>query len=240
MTKPSFMVIGVQKSGTTTLFVWLKDHPLIRAHLTKKEIHYFDQNFGRGKTWYESQFPKLGKNEVAFEASPCYIFYPEVPKLIQGMYNKIKFITIMRNPMDRAFSLYQYNRRKGYEPYSFKKALELEEERLVKNRRSYDIFGYKKRGMYGEQVERWLKYFPKEQCLFMQSEELWRNVTKNYTKIIEFLGLPVIIPNSVKRKKAYNKGFIKGNLKDRDLLKGYFDESNEKLYSLIGERYDWD
>src|SRR4051794_39950057 len=75
---PDFLIIGAQKSGTTSLYDYLCQHPQVRPAMTK-EVHYFDFNFTRGTRWYRSHFP-LGvgsRNWVTGEATPYYLFHPE-------------------------------------------------------------------------------------------------------------------------------------------------------------------
>jgi hypothetical protein len=54
---PSFLIIGAQKCGTTTLHAYLAEHPQI-ATSAEKELHYFDREANYpDEAWYRSQFP---------------------------------------------------------------------------------------------------------------------------------------------------------------------------------------
>ena len=55
---PDFIIIGAQKSGTTTLYNNLIRHPQVVQAL-RKEIHFFDINYRKGVTWYQAHFPSL-------------------------------------------------------------------------------------------------------------------------------------------------------------------------------------
>ncbi len=137
---PDFVIIGAQKSGTTSLYDFVIRHPEIAPAL-KKEMHYFSINYKFGEQWYRSNFPtnlsrryftkKTGQKLLSGEASPSYLFYPTVPSRMKKVLPDVKLIVILRNPVDRAYSQYHHSRRKGRETLSFEKAIELEEERRV-------------------------------------------------------------------------------------------------------------
>ena len=90
---PAFLIIGAQRSGTTSLYKYLASHPQVRMPFVK-EIHYFDLNFGRGQKWYHSNFPlRLGRDDVITgEASPYYIFHPQAPARVWGYDHNLKLI----------------------------------------------------------------------------------------------------------------------------------------------------
>ena len=100
---PDFLIIGAMKSGTTSLYAYLKQHPMIIPSI-KKEIHYFDNGwkFGantlqKGEKWYRSHFPvQNAKNKICFEASPSYLYNPDVPKRIFELIPKVKIIVAAR------------------------------------------------------------------------------------------------------------------------------------------------
>src|ERR1700736_1276370 len=82
---PDFIIIGAQKGGTTSLYLYLTEHPNIGG-ARMKEINFFDKNFQRGIWWYRAQFPvgfykyyaeNVRRQDLLIgEASPNYLFYP--------------------------------------------------------------------------------------------------------------------------------------------------------------------
>jgi len=130
---PDFIIIGVQRGGTTSLYKYMTKHPKIIPAL-KKEIHFFDNKFGKGLSWYESQFmqnpffcllkrKRKSEDTITGEASPYYIYHPHVPKRISKILPNVKLIAILRNPIERAFSHYNHEVRLGAEKLSFEDAL---------------------------------------------------------------------------------------------------------------------
>src|SRR4051812_43533914 len=74
---PDFIIIGVQKGGTTSLYRYLIQHPDVLA-ATRKETHYYDELHAKGLKWYKGFFPKINAAEKPFltcEATPDYFFY---------------------------------------------------------------------------------------------------------------------------------------------------------------------
>ena len=76
---PDVIIIGAQKSGTTSLYYYLSQHPHLMLSY-KKAVHFFDgglnpnvDNFNKGQAWYRSHFPlkrNTNNNQKVFEASP--------------------------------------------------------------------------------------------------------------------------------------------------------------------------
>lgn len=252
--KPDFIIIGAQKAGTTGLFFTLSKHSLI-VEGSKKEIHYFDNDDWYAKNelhTYHSFFPlpfSLPKGAKLFEATPIYIFHPEVAKRLHQYNPNLQLILILRNPADRAFSAWtmyhhHFNAKTGlyedlHDPRTFTEAVE-EELAVIEHSTYYeDKKAYVKRGLYHYQVEEFLKYFPKEQILFLESKDLKKSFEQNLAKVQDFIGVPqedlhIIQANKSKisDKELYTKDIQK--------LKEFYKPHNEKLFELIGQEYQWD
>jgi len=125
---PDFLIIGFPKCGTTSLYEYLLQHPDIHPPIGK-EIDYFDRLYSRGRNWYKVRFPTvfkkniftkvLGRDFLTGEATPRYMIHPHALNRIKKILPKAKFIILLRNPIDRAFSHYNMNFRNGYENLSF-------------------------------------------------------------------------------------------------------------------------
>lgn len=248
-TKPAFLIIGTQKGGTTSLYHYLTQHPNIKAAAVK-EIHYFDEQYDHGFDWYKRHFPSdLSAHDITGEASPYYLFHPQTPSRVRELLPDMKLIVLLRNPVDRAYSHYQMMVRKGFEQLSFPEALLAESarvqdeyERMVQDPsyRSANCihFSYLKRGLYAEQLERWLQYFPPEQFLIMNSESLFQDAAECCQRAWEFLGMPAW---GLTEFTQLNKGDYTSDIPAETLkwLYEYFEEPNRQLFNLIGEKYDW-
>lgn len=116
--RPSFLIIGAQKAGTSALYEYLSVHPNIVPAATK-ELHFFSKQarYDRGETWYHSNFPypyRLGKQGMTFDATPNYLYWPGACARIAAYDPTIKMIALLRNPIERAFSQWNMNRHRFY------------------------------------------------------------------------------------------------------------------------------
>lgn len=252
---PDFIIIGAQKSGTTSLYAYLRQHPRLRPSF-RKEVHFFDggldpsvDNFEKGQIWYRANFPSrlvLHKNHKTFEASPLYVFNPLAPARMFALVPKAKIIVVLRNPTERAISQYFQQRRKNRESLSIFDALKEEEKRLepVITKEDYksDVFihhSYKRRGLYKEQLERYLTYFPWQQILILTSDELFTKTADTLSRVFEFVGVNkgFKVKNLTPRNVAKDKGYVSPEV--YEYLNRYFTPHNRQLYELVGKNYGW-
>ena len=183
---PSFLIIGTQKGGTTSLYRWLGQHPQV-VEASRKEVHYFDINFSRGERWYRSHFPLLrglADGQVTGEGSPYYMCHPHAPARIASLLPDVRLIVLLRNPVERAISHYFHSHRNGREPLEIQQAMDQEESRLDRewarmqadgayNSRAHRWYSYKARGRYLEQLQAVQTWFSPEQLLILRSEDLF-------------------------------------------------------------------
>ncbi|MGI8908756.1 MAG: sulfotransferase family protein [Candidatus Sumerlaeaceae bacterium] len=254
---PDFAIIGVQKGGTGTLYNTLVQHPAIAAALTK-EVTFFDRHFRKGKLWYRAHFPTIfqrwralrqGRPFLVGEASPGYIFIPFAAENARRTIPNGRFVALLRNPIDRAYSHYQHELRKGCEKLTFEEALDGEEERLkgtmeraMATRKKIGAlrhFSYKQRGHYAEQLERWYAQFPREQILVLRTEDFAEKSEEIVQQVCAFLGVP---PMDLKEYKRFNVGSYKDEMKPetRTRLVEYFRPYNAQLKELTGRDFGWD
>jgi hypothetical protein len=265
---PDFIIVGAAKSGTTTLYGGLTEHPWVEPCTTSdayfgntKEVHFFDYNYYRGADWYRAHFP-LRSDRDAFarehgapfltgEASPPYLSHLWVPQRARKMVPNVKLIAVLRDPIERAFSQFQMSRREGVEPLeSFEEAIAREDERLRPeiermaadpryNSWNFGCWSYLARSRYAEQVERWLAVFPREQFLFLKAEDLFTDPNRVFAAAHEFLGLP---PHTAEQAPRLNTSasYEGVNRTTREQLLDYFRPHNERLYELIGIDFGWE
>ena len=248
---PSALIIGAQRSGTTSLFNYLVQHPAVLPPIGK-EIHYFDLNYGRGVQYYRGRFPysRQLRHALTLDATPYYLAHPLVPQRAAQLLPQVKLIAVLRNPVDRALSHYQHEVREGRETLSFAEAIEKESERLAGEEErlrtepgyyswNHRRYSYVRRGLYLEQLKRWVQYFPRSQLLVLQSERLFRDPPGATASVHRFLGLPDY------RLEHYDDRYQRGNYQ-RDMpeelksqLIAYFEPHNRELFRWLGEEFDW-
>lgn len=267
---PTFIVIGAHRGGTSAFYHYLTEHPGIAA-ATTKEVNFFDRNFHKGTWWYRAHFPSHTYKRLAEiaqqghfitgEASPYYLFHPHVPQRIARTLPKVKLIALLRNPVERAYSQYRRYRYLGWETESFADAIAREERRLDERVRSgaaigddpNDVAGhssYLARGLYADQLRRWLRWFPRAHLLVLRSEDFYADPTTALKQALVFLDVPV---NRLPSRAHYNRydGYSKeGEPHDatdtgmdpalRERLSAYFAPHNRHLYEMIGRNMGWE
>jgi Sulfotransferase domain len=248
---PSALIIGAQRSGTSSLFNYLARHPHVRAPVTK-EVHYFDFHFRKPVLWYRGRFPysrKLRAGALTFEASPYYLAHPLVPGRAARLLPEVKLIALLRNPVDRTLSHYHHEVRGGRESLSFAEAIEREAERLAGEEErlgndpeyysfNHHRYSYTTRGLYLQQLRRWMVHYPRGQLLVLQSEWLFRDPAAATAAVHDFLGLgPFRLPSY----RPYYGGHYERAMPEelRAKLVRYFAPHNCELFQWLGEHYDW-
>jgi len=254
---PDFIIIGGQRCGTTSLYNNLVRYPCI-APAFRKEAHFFDVYFDRGISWYRSLFPTSvyryyaermrGGGFATGEASPYYIFHPHAPKRIFDAIPRVKLIAILRNPVDRSYSHYSARVRRGVETLSFRDAIEREEERLrgeleriIEDENyyspSYRLFSYLSRGVYVDQLRRWMDLFPREQFLILKSEDFFADPQAELNRVTDFLNLSTWETGGLGR---YNVGrYSEMGAEMRSRLVEYFEPHNQRLYKYLRVDFGW-
>ena len=233
------------------MYNFLVGHPEVRRPLTK-EVHYFDVHFARGESWYRSNFPlrvRDGERWITGEATPAYLFHPKAPGRVAACLPDARFVVLLRNPVDRAYSHYQHERDKGAETLSFEEALEAEPARLEgelerqaseEDYFSYNLrhFAYRPRGLYVEQLERWLAFFPIERFLILQSEKLFSDPQPVLRKVLEFLELASL--GSERFAVLNERSYRPMDRSVRARLTEEYRAPNERLFQLLGTSFDWE
>jgi hypothetical protein len=239
---PNTLLIGAQKSGTTSLFHYLEQHPQICASRSK-EPQYFDSQYHRGEKWYRAHFrPRRGET-VRIEASPHSLFHPLSPRRVQAAIPGARLIVLLRNPIDRAYSHYHESVSQSAEPLSFRDALAAEPARLAdwyekvergEARDSPELrdFSYVTRGLYAAQIARWLMPFRREQFLFLRSEEMFEAPQPTLDRVYDSLGIDSIAIGDSRPRRQRRYPPMEADI--RSALELTFEASNEELDSLTG------
>ncbi|HUY14108.1 MAG TPA: sulfotransferase [Terriglobia bacterium] len=174
---PDFLVIGSAKSGTTTLYEYLQRHPSVFLPALKEpEFFSKDSVFEKGEAWYKALFAEAGGDQICGEASTTYTRWPntpDVPARIRDLLPNPKFIYLMRNPVERAYSHYCHHMRLEV-TMTFEEAL---------NRNSI----YVDCSLYASQIDQYLRFFPKEAFLFLLLDDLVIDPHGVMTKVERFL-----------------------------------------------------
>lgn len=230
-----FVIGGTQKGGTSALDSFLRQHPEICMPTTKKELHFFDRaEENRDYNAYHANFKPERQHRMIGEASPIYMYWETAPARIRNYNPKMKWILALRNPVERAFSAWNMETKRGKEKLSFAEAIEREAERCREALPlQHRVYSYVDRGFYAHQVQRVFDIFGRESVLVLLSEELRNEHQKTLRSVFEFLGVDssFVPPEaSVFEQEYVDK--IDNQLRARLLEMFYFDI--KELEKLIG------
>jgi ubiquinone/menaquinone biosynthesis C-methylase UbiE len=255
--KPTYLIIGAAKCGTSSLHEYLMQNPCVGRVLTK-QLHFYDLYYNRGMAWYKVCLPFvwekfyvkniLKKNYATGEATAHYLNHPTSPKRVAETLPNVKIIVMLRNPIDRAYSHYQMEFNNGNEELSFEDAIDIEPDRINGEiekiatdetylSKNYPHRAYLNGSMYAEQLKRWFEYFPKEQFHFVKTEDFNENPSRIYNDVLKFLDLPNYELSEY--KKFRERKYEKMNPETRSKLSSFFKSYNEELYSLTGIDFKW-
>ena len=194
LNKKRFYILGFQKSGTSTIHKWLEQIENINLP-ANKETHYFsnDKYYSNGCKWYEKQFNSSNENQSHIgEVDPSYILKKEyMQRIREYSSDNLKFIFILRKPLDRSYSQYLMSKLRGYENLPFAQALNKENERLLNDDNNFSLINhsYILRSNYKKHIESFRTVFPKSDVLFLKFDDILKanSRKKMLIKIVDFL-----------------------------------------------------
>jgi hypothetical protein len=229
------------RGGTTSLYVYLAESSGISRPL-RKEIHFFDDNYGKGWAWYLAHFPVRNSSVLTGEGSPNYMFYPVAMQRIADTLPNAKLIALLRNPIERAYSHYWHEVSLGYETLPFEDALNREYDMDNNCWRPWELggrgiyehehFSYLSRGLYVKQLKPWMEKISRNNFLILKSEALFNDPGKVLSEALTFLGRP---PSGCATFRKYNEEQY-SPMSDitRARLRSLFRPYNEELSELLG------
>ena len=224
MKKPNFIIAGFPKCGTTSLHHYLSEHPQIFMP-SQKELHFFTYEIlsklkngpkdgAVKKTQIQDSkkyldFYRNVKNEIAVgDASPSYINYPNQFLKIKEYLEDPKFIIVLRDPINRAYSNYLHLKREQRETLTFKEAVNRENKR-IKDKYS-DFWYYKFNSTYYNKILKAKETF--KEVLIITSEELNENHEATMKKVYKFLDVDCDFITKRKSNRFNKGGYYKKNL----------------------------
>ena len=206
-----FMIVGAQKCGTTALGQFLAEHPAIGMS-AQKEAHLFDAE-DYTPDWspadiderYRRYYQHCPDASIRGEATPIYMYMPEVAAELRRYNPALKLIVLLRDPVARAISDYYMQTARDRETMPLWLALLAEPFRLAweadprRQRSASREHSYRTRGLYGLQLQNLYRHFPKDQVLVVRRDDLLDRHDAVMQEVLAFLGVAadVRIPQAV-------------------------------------------
>jgi Sulfotransferase domain len=255
---PDFIMVGAQRSGTTSLYRALSAHPNVVRPLFHKGVHYFDMDYARGPAWYRGHFPvsavaRLRRVRVAgpvrtFESSGYYMHHPLAPARMAQMLPDVRLLVMLRDPVERAYSAHRHELNRGFETEGFERALELEPERLAGEVErmvadpayasvAHRHHSYLDRGLYAGQLKVLFDLFGRDQVLVLDSEAFFATPEPEFARVLDFVGLPPWQPATFGQHNAQPRSPMAADLRSR--LDDWYAPHDAELGELLGETPSW-
>jgi GNAT superfamily N-acetyltransferase len=200
---PTFLVIGAARSGTTALYLYLRQHPKVFMS-RRKETNYFAfeapaldfrgpgaefvNNSVASLEAYQRLFDDAPPDVAIGEASPLYLYSPDAPARIHAPLPDVRLIAILRNPVDQAYSHYLYARKEVIEPLpDFVAALDAQEARRAAHWQP--LFQYTAFARYHVQLRRYLEHFSRDRIRLYLYEDFAADPLRVTQDIFRFIGV---------------------------------------------------
>ena len=255
--QPSFIVVGAQRCGTTTLYRLLEAHPNLIRPTVAKGTGYFDDNYHRGPRWYRAHFPLrltasllVGRGRLAqtFEMSGYYLFHPLAAQRMARDLSDIKVVVMVRDPVERAYSAHRHELARGYDELNFEEAVDREPERTAGERDrilddpSYASFthrhhSYLARSRYAEQIREYIEALGPDRVYVMEADRFFSDPHGEFAALQNWLGIPQWSPSSVDRWNERPRDPMPDALRER--LMQYFEPYDDQLAQILGRTPVW-
>jgi len=241
----NLIIAGNQKCGTTALFDMLAEHPEVAVPKDgRKELHFFNEI--RGLTWYNQWKHRRrwasadrSRATVCLEATPIlgYFSAPHTPdclEMVKEFDADARAILLFRNPIDRAYSQWSMEHKRGNTDLDFEGAIK--HEKAVGP--FHPVHSYIHRGEYGRIAENAMRVLGSEQVLFIKTETLLHHPERVLSEVQRFAGIEEI---ELEHKRSFEGKYTSTmSPETREELRRHYEPHNARFAQLTGiDASDW-
>jgi hypothetical protein len=256
--RPSFLIVGAQRCGTTSMYKTITAHPSVLPAVLHKGVHYFDTGYEYGPDWYRGHFPlnasaarvrrATGSTPITGESSPYYLFHPLAGERIARDLPGVRVIVLLRDPVERAYSAHTHEQARGFETEPFERAIELEESRLAGEEarlvadptyrsHAHQHNAYLARGRYAGQLKRLEALLGRDRMFVIDSGDLFADAGPVLASMFAFLGVPAWQPASFDQHNARPRSSLAPGLRAR--LRSELERDDAELADWLGRTPSW-
>ncbi len=190
---PDVYIIGAQKSGTTSLFNWIGQHPDVYANPAAKDFPFFtDETIFKNRLKdFQKIFQKASNKKIILGGDANLMYVPEAVERMFRLIPNAKLIAILRNPLNRAFSAWRYALERGIEKRAFYEAINTELKGQIFPLNSWlgRQMNYLEHGLYSKQLKRIYAYYKRENVMVLIYEEVINDPLKSIKDVFRFLDI---------------------------------------------------
>ena len=203
----NFFIAGCSKTGTTWLYRCLKEHPEVFVPV-RDSLHYFSINYYWGEPWYHQWFEGVEGEKIICDPTPSNIRPSRAARRIFDYNPEAKLLFTLRNPVERSFSHYWHQKRKGLVRFDFSDTVD------YAGVGNFDLFEiWIKSSFYTEQLEPFFEIFPREQLRIKLYDELVEDSKKYLDDILDFLQIdrdftPSVLDRKVNSAKKNSRKLV--------------------------------
>lgn len=255
---PSFLIVGAQRCGTTSMYKTLSQHPMVLPAVLHKGAHYFDTGYDRGSAWYRGHFPlqvtarrvqrETGTPPITGESSPYYLFHPLAGQRIATDLPGVRLLVLLRDPVERAYSAHTHETARGFETEPFERALELEPVRLAGEEAklvadpayqsySHQHHAYVTRGRYADQLRRLEALFGRDRLHVVDSQRFFTDPEPVFAEVVDFLGIGAASGIAFEKHNARPRAPMPDSV--RSALEDQLADSDAELETWLGAPPSW-
>lgn len=252
----NFSLLGAVRSGTTALSEYIIQHPCVVLPLTKevKIGGLFSKRLVEAQLPSVSQRRKIEDKYGKAVTGYCTPSIPHMllPYLLKSLNKNMKIFVMLRDPVERAFAHWRWDQEISHRFFqdplfeyvpNFSALTELEMHGMLNHANTQTVQisgvggGYLQQSNYLPFVTKLIETFGRENIMFINSSDFFEDPLKVVKDIYQALKLPEYIPQAVPVKNAGIKAILDPEVEEK--LRNFFQPINEKLFNLIGEKYDW-
>lgn len=255
---PDFIIVGPQKTGSTSLYFDLLQHPQLVGP-EEKELHFFDhtEKFDRGPEYYHSCFPEAAAKQIVFESTPNYFVNASARSRIYDYNPRLKIIILLRNPVHRFVSQFFHFHAMALDDQTLKEEGKANEKWEGDSTRLDDIFEryragredplhYFASGEYIVHLREWENMFGRENIHYVLSDEFAADPALTVGKVLRFINLPQCRLKNQRHNRKYDWLRKHPELSEQitddhvHALYEHYRPYNQALYDYFKKDYRWE
>lgn len=191
------MIVGAQKSGTSSLLRYLAQHPNIHTH-PQPEMTFFlqDREYTRGYEWAFAKYfaPKNDhcpiKDPQLIAKNVMVMHSPEVMQRIYAHNPDMHLAVLLREPVARAYSAYWWARRRGWENIkTYEEALATEEARINEDWFKWRQCAYQYNSIYYPHVKNLITQFGADRVHCILTDDLKEDAETVCQQLFDHIGV---------------------------------------------------